>query len=275
MKYAKMTFSYINQNKLMTIIYTLLPALLYAFFVKPCSIIEYSLKELNDTHTFGQIMKFINDMSSVARFIVFPIMFVVTVVMLSGMIGSMQKKMRFGKIFSDYSKTFFTRVNNDFFAVFKTFLFLCGVNILFGFVMSSFIFFFIQIASANAFWIIPVVYCILFLLLIVALTWVMLCLPIMTMKGFGFLRSIKESLRIVGQDFVKFFVGYIIPMAISVVPVLLISIFDFNGQKFWAIIINFIFYVWTFVYTITYMYVSYYELEQIEREDLKQNYYGE
>lgn len=274
MKYYKLTIDYIKRNFLMTVVYAILPALLFSFFINPCSMLEYNFKEFGTSTNFWEIYKQVNDIARNYAVFVLPFVFILSVVAFSSMIGGMQRKMRFGKMFGE-SHTFFTRVNNNFMAVFKAFIFVCLICMLFGLVMALFIFFWIKKLPTMAVFAVPITYVILFLLIAGVVLLMMLCLPLMTVRGYGFFKSINLSLQVTGRDPWRFFIGLALPMTILYIPMMIISALHFPGQAYVAIIVRIFFYTATFTYIITYFYTSFFELEQIEREDLKINSYGE
>jgi len=259
----------------------LFPALLYAYFINPTSSFDYIMENisiLNAEHAH-EIFVTINDGSkwSSWQYIVFYVLVAsITLIVFSSFIGNIQNKMRYGKTVYGGFKGVFKRTNETLFATVRVAILLVAAMELFALMMSVVLFFAIKITSIAAIRIIIVVLigAILIAAMFYGASWISLALPNMTLRNEGLFKSISRSMTMVKEKQMKLFVSYIIPLVISYIPLLLFSGLDIAYDNVVLTIVRyiytFVFYLFSFAYYIILMYVAFFDINEIEREDLNQ-----
>lgn len=280
MKYTKLSLQFLKHNFWSTILWAIIPAGLFALLTNPCSIFEFALTfDVNDIDGFFDVYSSVNEGTRSWLFVfLMCVTFLLTCVIVSAMVGNVQNKMRFGEIKQSSWKNFVKSVNNNFLAVFFCFFAVCVFSLLFGLVNGAFAYFYINKAARIAAGLIITTYLLIFIALMFISCWFIIMLPLMTIKGFGIKLAIAESSRLVAHNFGKVLLSVIIPLLVLMLPNIILASINAGligaGKRFVSyyyikVIVSFITYLFTFAYYITLMFASFFEMEDIEREDIK------
>ena len=278
-KYFKSTIDYIKANWLSVLLHVLIPTALYTYFINPTSSFDYimeNIKTLNPDRAIDVFLR-INDSSywSNWQYIVFYVVVLIgTLVVFSSFIGNIQNKMRYGKTIYPGFMGVLKRTNENFFATIRAGIMLIIAMEFFALVMSLIIYFAIKVTSIAALRIIIVCFiaAIIIALMFYGLAWVSCALPNMTMRNEGIFKSISRSMEMVGKKQIKIFLSLFIPIVVSYIPLIVCSAFDIVYDHLILTIIRYIvkfgFYLFSFAYYIILMYVVFFDINEIEREDL-------
>lgn len=278
-KYFIQTYQYAKTNWVSVLLHILIPAILYTIFINPTSSFDYimtNIKELDVQHAY-QIFVTINDGSrwSSWEYILFYFLIAVaTLIIFSSFIGNVQNKMRYGKTIYEGFGGVFKRTNENFFATLRAGIMLIAAMEVYALIMSVVIYFIIKVTAIAAVRIVLVS-----LIgggIIVAMfygaAWIACALPNMTMRNEGLFKSIKRSMSMVKDKQIKIFGNFVLPIIISFIPLLVCSAFDVAFDHVILTIVKyvciFLFYVFSFAYYIILMYVIFFDVNEIEREDL-------
>ena len=90
----------------------------------------------------------------------------------------------------------------------------------------------------------------------------------MSITGLNLRKAIAESITLLKGKFFRMLFAIVIPM---IIPYILMAVFAAYGF-WWRKIINIFLFVYIFSYYITLMYTTYLDIEDIDREDLKNKY---
>lgn len=280
-KYFRMTFAYMKTNWVSVLLHALFPALLYAYFINPTSSFDYIMTEISTLDPARAIDVFatINDGSKWSnwQYIVFYLVVLFgTLVVFSSFIGNIQNRMRYGKTIYPGISGVFKRTNENIFATIRAGIFLVASMELFALVMSVIIYCVIKMTAIAALRIILV--CLFAAILIIGLfygcAWLSCALPNMTLRNEGLFKSISRSMVMVKEKQIKVFLCFIIPIIISYIPLLVCAAFDIVYDHLVLSIVRyiviFVFYLFSFAYYIILMYVVFFDVNEIEREDLNE-----
>ena len=278
-KYFVQTYEYAKTNWVSVLLHILIPAILYTIFINPTSSFDYimtNIKELDVQHAY-QIFLTINDGSRWASWeyvLFYFLMAVATLIVFSSFIGNIQNKMRYGKTVYEGFSGVFKRTNENFFATLRAGIALVLAMEVFALVMSVVIYFIIKVTSIAALRIIlvSIIGGGLIIAMFYGAAWVACVIPNMTMRNEGVFKSIKRSMTMVKEKQIKIFGNFVIPIIVCMIPLLVLSGFDIVYDHIVLTIVRyvfiFLFYIFSFAYYIIVMYVIFFDVNEIEREDL-------
>ena len=280
-KYAKGAFKFIKKNWKGVCSHALIPAIIYSIFILPTSAFDYIIAHLGDFNNanFWDIFTSINDSSQWNRweYVVFIILLTIsTIFIFSSYIGKIQNRMKYGKTVYPGFRGILKRTNENMFATIKSVIAVYIALEIYAFAMSVFMSLILMVTTQPAAVIVLILLVggLSLVLAMYILAWFSCVLPNMTMRRQGLFRSIPESMRMVSNNIGKIFLNLIIPLIISYIPVIIFASLDIEFNHIALTIIryvfNFIFFFFSFVYYITIMYVIFFDLNDIEREDLNQ-----
>ena len=270
---------YIKNNWLSVLLHIIVPAILYTAFILPTSSFEYIVKNIStlDVRNAMDVFITINDgskFSSWQYILSYVSLIVVTLVVFGSYIGNIQNKMRYGKTVYGGFKGVFKRANETLFAAIRAGIFLMAAMELYALIMSVVIFVVIKTTTIEwlrIFWV-SLIGAGLIVAMFYGCAWVSCALPNMTMRNEGLFKSVGRSMKMVGDKQIKIFGAFIVPLVISYVPLLVCSACDIFFDHLVLTIVKYIvicaFYVFSFAYYIVLMYVVFFDINEIEREDL-------
>ena len=278
-KYFNLTLDYYKRNWVSVILHVIFVALIYTYFISPTSSFEYIMKNIEtlDVLHAWEIFAQINDGSKWTswQYIVFYFLVIaITIIVFSSFIGNIQNKMRYGKTIYNGIGGVFRRTNENLFATLRAGIVLIISMEFFALLMSAVIYFAIKVSSLAAVRIILV--CLLGVIIIglmfYGVAWISCALPNMTMRNEGVFVSIKRSMAMMKDKELKVFGLFIIPLIIAFIPMLICTGFDIVYDHIiltiFRYVCNFGFYMFAFSYYIILMYVIFFDVNEIEREDL-------
>lgn len=276
MKYIRSTFEYVKHNGLGLLLFSLIPSLLYALVIEPTKIFRFFLKlQTAGFSTFEQIFKAFNDIRNPWWLVLILGVVIVAAIPASAMVGSIERKMMYGADIKPTVHSVFKQVNNCYLpTLLCVFSLLICIQLLI-LLMCMFVFFWLKLGSAASI-VLTVITAVVFGLICVFLaSFATLALPNMTVKGFGLFKAVKQSFIDTSRKIWRFFIALGLPLAVALIPLCLVSVFNFPG----AFVLRFIF-AWGFfllahMYYFPLMYVAFFDVEEMEREDLKKNSYWE
>ncbi|MDE6967975.1 MAG: hypothetical protein K2P12_04875 [Clostridia bacterium] len=267
MRFARLAFQYLRKNFWYLAIVTLIPSVILGLFTEPCSMIAFFAGfNQNQLVTFGDVFLSISELNwktLVAGIFAVPIISV----FLSMVCGLESKHMRWGILSRE---GLIKRVNNNFLPVFKLIIVFLLTMECYAVICSLFTFLWVKVihkaAVALALTItFNVMFFIVMLFIMVLLS---LTLPIMSITGLNLRKAIAESTTLLKGRFFRMLFAVVVPMLIPYAIMATLAVFGF----WWRVFINVILLIFVFSYYITLMYTTYLDIEDIDREDLKNKY---
>lgn len=267
MRYIKLTAQYMYKNILYISLVMLVPSLIIGMLTEPCSMIKFFAEfNQNELVTFGDIFltqSELNWKSLLIGLLLAPIV----MIFISMLCGLESKHMRWGILSAD---GLWKRVNNNFLPVFKlSILFLLSME-LYALICSAFTFLWVKVIrnAAASLAVTIVTNVLLGLVLFAVMLLLILALPIMSITGFNMRKALGESIVLLKGKFFKIVFAVVVPLIVPYIIMAVLASFGF----WWRIFINTILYMFIIPYIITLMYVSYCDIADIDREDLKSKY---
>lgn len=279
MKYVKGTFKFIWNNLMSVLAHVIIPAIIYTIFIIPTSSFDFIVTNFNNMNVtkFWEIFTIINDASKWYDWkyiIYFFTIMIFTLVIFSSYIGKVQATMKYGRPYYTGFKGIFKRTNEHLFTTIKAGILVFVAMELFAMMMSLLTSFVLKITPLAWLRIILIIAfgAIGLICTFYILAWIICTIPNMTMRRIGMIKSIGMSTHMVAPVFTKVLGGILIPMIISYLPIIgfaaLDIVFDNIVLTISRYAFNFIFYIFSFTYYITFMYVVFFDVNEIEREDL-------
>lgn len=269
MSYSKGALEYMRHNFLKSMAVLFIPALLLGILLDPLSMLDIIVsigRKENTYNSFIDIFKKLNDFTGVGRLFLILFALLITIVFVSVTSGYNRQRMRYGK---DGKLTNIGEFLNDhFLPVTKYALFIFVSMEAVAILLSTFLYTAIKLLK-NA---LPacIILSALFLLIelyLVALS--LLAIPNMTMKGYGLFKSLAQSATSLSAKSIKVFFAMLWLIVLLMLPTAFIIIFPFENMKYVLKALSCVFY-WVMISYLSVMtYVVYFEVEELEREDLK------
>lgn len=271
MTYSALTLKYLRHNFFRSFGMTILPAILLGIFAQPLTMMEVivSIGRKEKAYTsFIEIFKTINHVDKPLRFFVIVIVMILSVFFVSLLVGSTRQKMRYGSYMAGKTRNFLGHINDNFLPVFKymivLFVSLEAVSVL----LSTFLYTSIKIFS-NA---LPA--CIVSTVIFVIcelwfLSMTSLSIPNMTMKGYGLGKSMGMSVYELSARMFRVFFAIFWVFVLCVTPMVLLMVFPFKFMPLVLTLFSVLFYWILITYISVLIYVVYFDVEEIEREDQK------
>lgn len=269
MRYSKLALQYLKKNFLYVFALTFVPAVIIGTATEPTSLLIYFRDFLSsNSKTFVEIFNAnseMNLMSALLALIIVPIV----MLFISALCGIESKHMRLGEFSMN---RIMTRVNNNFLSVIKVGIVFVLIFQLFALFSTSFAVMWIAIFGigrrALAFIIVTDV--ILMVALIYVMSSMLLWLPIMSITGLSMRKAFVENLEMIKGKTIKLFLSVAIPLILPFAVMSPLAYFDVPFRM----IVNVAMYWIMLAYYITLMYVSYCDIADIDREDLKKYKYS-
>ncbi|MDE6211355.1 MAG: hypothetical protein K2G42_05240 [Clostridia bacterium] len=271
MRYSKMTLSYIRHNFLRSMGIMFVPTVLLGILLNPLNVVEIivSIGKKEETyHSFIDIYRKINGYTGAWRFSFIIISIVISIIFLSLLSGSIRQKMRYGLDNRGKWKMIGSHLNDNFIPVLKYLLMLFVSLEVLAILLSTFLYTTIKLFH-NA---LPMclILSLLFLLIeLLFLSMSLLTIPNMTMKGFGLFKAFGHSVYSLSARIFKVFGSILWVMFLASLPMVLLIVFPFKGANYLLAMFSFLFYWLIASYIGVLVYVVYFDVEELEREDLK------
>ncbi len=273
MAYMKSTFVYLKEHFLRMLAFCFLPALVLGLVSSPVSLVKLLFsKQLDGNVTFSEVFLNGTDLNKPYKLVVMIVAFLLYAVFAAACVGSVQHKMRYGSFYKFNTHNFFKLVNNNFLPVAKGMIAFMVLLELLGIIATLFVFFWSKVIAAKT---AVIVLCTITVILLVGMflfvaSMLVLTIPNMTMRGFGLFKSIKLSWSTCINK-----IGYVVPAAtlpavIAYIPLIVVNAFDINVL---TQILDVLFYVFALMYYHVLMYVAFFDLEDVEVADIKENNY--
>lgn len=269
MSYSKMTLDYMRRNFFNCMAVMFIPAVLMGLLIDPLSMLEIIVsigRKENTYNSFIDIFTKLNDFTSIGRLFLIIFVLVVTIVFVSVTSGYNRQRMRYGR--DGKLKNLGEYLNDHFLPVTKYALFIFVSMEVVAILLSTFLYTAIKLFK-NA---LPACITLATLFLLVELYLIavsLLSIPNMTMKGYGLFKSLAQSVNYLSAKSFKLFFAMVWLIAILMLPTAFMVIFPFNGNKYVLKILACLFY-WVMVsYLSVLTYIVYFDVEELEREDLK------
>lgn len=271
MTYSLATLKYLRRNFFKSFGMTILPAILLGIFAPPLSMLDVIVSIGRKEHTYTSfigIFKTINYVDNPLRFVFIILVVIVSVLFLSLLVGSTKQRMRYGSYMSGKTRNFLGHINDNFLPVFKYTLVLFISLEVVSVLLSTFLYTSIKLFS-NA---LPacVISAIVFMIgefAFLAMTG--LTIPNMTMKGYGISKAMGLSVYELSARSLRIFFAILWVALIFATPLVLMVIFPFRYMSLLISVFSVLFYWVIITYVCVLMYVVYFDVEEIEREDLK------
>ncbi len=271
MSYSKMSFDFIRRNFLRSMGVMLIPTVLLGILLQPMNIVEIivSIGKKEETyHSFIDIYRKINGYTGAWRFSFIVITIVLSIIFLSLLSGFIRQKMRYGLDSRGKWSMIGSHLNDNFVPVLKYLLLLFLSLEVLAVLLSTFLYTTIKIFD-NA---LPMCLILSFLFLLIELLFLamsLLTVPNMTMKGFGLFKAFGHSVYSLNSKIIRVFFSIIWVAVLMCLPIVILIIFPFKGASILLALFSFLFY-WTLAsYIGVLVYVVYFDVEELEREDLK------
>jgi len=271
MSYSRMTLAYMGRNFLKSMGLMLIPTLIFGIFIQPLSMLEVivSIGRKEQTYnSFLEIFKKINGFDHMWKFVFLAIALLLALVIISLESGYNRQNMRYGSVSRGIWKNAWTYLNDNFLSVFKySIVILISLEVV-AILMSTFLYTTIKLFR-NALPMCIIVALLFILLEIYFIAVTILAIPNMTMKGFGLFKAIGQSIYSLSAKSIKLFFSVLWVAALLVLPMIFLIIFPFNGVKYLLAVFSVLFYWIMISYSCALTYVVYFDVEELEREDLK------
>lgn len=271
MTYSLATLKYLRRNFFRSFGFTLLPALLLGIFAQPLSMMQVIVsigKKEHNYNSFLDIFKTINYIDKPLIFVFIVIIMIVAVLFISLLAGSTRQKMRYGGYMSGRTKNFLGHINDNFLPVFKYMLVLFVSLEMIAVLLSTFLYtstkLFTNALPACIVSTVIFVICELWFLAMTSLT-----IPNMTMKGYRLGKAMGMSIYQLNAKVFRVFLAVLWIFVLLAAPLVLLIVFPFNYMKLVLAIFSFLFYWILLTYICVLMYVVYFDVEELEREDQK------
>lgn len=270
MLYSKATLQYLRHNIFRTYGMTLLPAILLGIIAQPLSMMEIIVsigKKEQVYDSFIDIYRTISYLDTPWRVVSLIVAILISVVFVSMVTGYTRQKMRYGTVIPS-KNSFVSNINDNFIPVFKYMIMLTIVLEIIAILLATFLFTTIKLMT-NA---LPL--CIIFTILFIILglyftSLTFLVIPNMTMKGYGLGKAISMSIYSLNAKSIKVFFAVLWIFIIMCTPLVLLITFPFKNMPILLGVFSTLFY-WVIInYMSSMMYVVYFDVEELEREDLK------
>ena len=273
MRYLKSSFRYVGRHFVRMALYFIAPALVLGLVNSPVSLIRLLVNtDFGESLNFDEVFLGASDLDRGYKVALLVLGFVLYVVCASAAVGSVQHKMRYGQFYPLTVRQFFKKVNLYAIPMALGMIALMIMIELLGLFVTLFVFFWAKaipvtagIIAMSAITVVVGIAC----FLCVA-TLFLFVIPNMTVKGFGFFKSIKRSVSEVVSRFGSLLVAVVLPTVAAYVRLCVIHAFNVPGLMQIA---DVLFYLFVFMYFHVLMFDAFFDMEDIEREDLKN--YGE
>ena len=267
MRFARLALQYLRKNFWYLALVTLIPSVVMGLLTEPCTMIQFFV-EFDQTKliTFKDVFFSISELNwkslliGAAAVLIFSAFF-------SMLCGLESKHMRWGILPSEGLPK---RINNNYLPVIKLILVFLFLMELYAVICSLFTFLWVKVIhkAAVALAMTIIFNVVLFLVMLSAMILLSLTLPVMSISGLTLRKAMAESVALMKGKFFRMMFAVVIPMIIPYVVMATLAAFGF----WWRRIINIFLFIYIFSYYITLMYTSYLDIEDIDREDLKNKY---
>lgn len=269
--YSNSTLKYMGKNFLKSMGILFIPSVLLGIFLEPMSLLDIIVSIGRKEHTYNSflgIFKKINGYAGFGRLVIILFIVLLTIVTVSIVSGYNRQNMRYGAMSGGKLKSVVSYLNDNFIPVLKYALFLFVSVEIVAVLLSTFMYTAVKM-FANA---LPacIVLAVIFLLLELYLVSIsLLAIPNMTMKGYGLFKSLGQSVYELSAKSIKLFFSILWIILLLMLPTMFVIIFPFKNAKYLLAVLSCIFY-WVFISYLSVMtYVVYFDVEELEREDLK------
>ena len=161
-----------------------------------------------------------------------------------------------------------SHLNDNFLPVLKYLLLLFVSLEILAILLSTFLYTTIRIFK-NALPVCLILAFVFLLLEVLFLSMSLLTVPNMTMKGFGLFKAFGHSVYSLNAKIFKVFGSILWIALIMSIPMILLILFPFKGANYLLALFSFLFYWMLASYIGALVYVVYFDVEELEREDLK------
>lgn len=271
MKYSNMTLSYMRHNFLRTMGATFIPTLLLGIFLNPFNVIEIivSIGKKEDTYnSFLDIYGKINGYTGILRFSVIIIAILIAIICLSILSGLVRQKMRYGLDNKGKWSMIGSHLNDNFLPVLKYIILLFVSLEALAMLLSTFLYTTIHVIG-NALPMCLILAFVFFLIEIFFVSASLLTVPNMTMKGYGLFKAFGHSIYSLSAKMFKVFGSILWVVLVMSVPMIALILFPFKGGNYLLLLCSFLFYWILASYIGVLVYAVYFDVEELEREDLK------
>lgn len=269
--YSKMTFGYIRHNFLRSMGIMFIPMLLLGLLLHPMSILEIIVSIGRKQETYGsfiEIFKKINGYTGAGRFVGIILIMIISIGFLSIMSGFTRQKMRYGLDNRGRWTIIGSHLNDNFIPVLKYLLLLFFSLEVVAVLLSTFLYTTIKLfKNALPMCLILAMLSLLFELLFLSMS--LLTIPNMTMKGFGLFKAFGHSVYSLSAKIFKVFFSIVWVMILMALPMIFFVIFPFKGSSILLSVFAILFYWVLASYIGVLVYAVYFDVEELEREDLK------
>ncbi len=267
MRFARLALQYLRKNFWYLALATLVPSVVMGLLTEPCTMIRlFAHFDQSKLVTFADVFFAISELNwislliGIAAVLIFSVFF-------SIVCGLESKHMRWGIL---SGKGLSKRINNNFLPVIKIMLVFLFIMELYAVICTLFTFLWVKVIRKTvvALTLTIIFNVAFFLVMLFAMILLSLTLPIMSVRGLNLRKAIAESVSLMKGKFFRMLFAVVVPMLIPYVVMAVLAAFDF----WWRKIINIFLFVYVFSYYITLMYTSFMDIEDIDREDLKNKY---
>ena len=269
MSYSKMTLDYMRKNFLKCMAMLFIPSLILGLLLEPLSILEIIVsvgRKDNTYNSFIEIFAKLNGFTGIGRLVLILFALLITIVTVSVTSGYNRQKMRYGT--ESKSLNIGEYFNDHFLPIVKYAVIIFISLELVAILLSTFLYTAIKLFS-NTFAACLVLAIIFILLELYFISLTILCVPNMTMKGYGIAKSLGQSIYMIFSKSAKIFFGILWMMVLLMIPTIFIIAFPFEHMRIVLKIFSCLFY-WVMISYLSVMnYVVYFDVEELEREDLK------
>lgn len=266
---VKSTLKFIKNNFLRLFLYSLIPALLLGVFARPAGVLTV-LKDYAtiSSRSFSQVYFAVTGFGRWGMIVVGIFAYLIICVVVSAMLGSIERKMRYGVYAKPTVSTFLKNVNDNLLALLglsaSIFLIFAVVNSL----NAVLIYFWANILSNTAAVLAMSIISILITYTIAGVwtVYLLFIIPNMTIKGLSFTDSYLNSIRQTSKIYSRLFLAVAVPLVLLFIPLILNYLFMWKMGVLFAALI----YLFLVIYLPVLIYVAFFESEEIDRADINE-----
>lgn len=268
MKFIKLTALYIKKRIFHILPYVVIPAIFLSLFTKPTNVFDFFLEIKNAPRmSFATILFTVTEISWGAIWKLALVSFVSSI-SIASLGGLIEKDMRLGQL---THRRIIKNANNNFIPILFTMIVFLTLLGIYGIVTASFIFLwsrvFNSITLMAVFIIVTAV--ILALLLVIVYAFIMLLVPHLIITGSRLHTAFLDSISHSKNHIFKLLTALILPPIPVAILFYLQSAFFYTR---WRYLLNFVVYAMLLIYYFVLLFVAYFDIFQIERNDTNEKW---
>ncbi len=265
MRYIKLAFQYAKgRNFWKLALITIIPSLFFSFFASFSNVAKFFINFFDyDIRSFNAIFKELSDLSwNNLLLMIFSL--VIIAIIISIFIGTMQRHMRTGKF---AMKNIFKRINENFLPTALMLSILYIMIFVFGFFVSLFVAFWFAVTKIKlaAFILSAFFALVIFIIMMYLMSLFSLSVPYIVATGASVFSAASSSIRNARHHIKDIFLSILLPLLPLFALEYAVALLDFKPL---LLLVDTIFFSFLISYYPILIFVTYYDIQQLDREDL-------